>query len=163
MLSGSSSAESFSHGRISRTLSLAAQIIRRTAFVQMRVAVRDEMAAKGVNPVARRAHETFFFALVLAVDRAGVLGHVRRLEGFVVVENRRVKTAVIILVGLDEKTVRKHPPAVAQHQAEKIIRLVGAALQGLESRLQIAPPGRSKKSATRAAAENMSAAKFIFN
>jgi hypothetical protein len=102
----------------------------------MRVAVGNEMAAKGVNPVARRAHETGFFAMILAVDRAGVLGHVRRLESFVVVENRRVKAAVIILVGLDVKTVRKHPAAVAEQQAEKIIGLVALVFQQLKPRLQ---------------------------
>ena len=110
----------------------------------MRVAVGNEMAAKGVNPIARRAHEAGLLALVLAADRAGILGHVRGLEGLVVVKNGRIKTAMIIFVGLDVKTVRKHPAAVAEQQTEKIIRLAAPVSSTLKPRLQLRRQAEAK-------------------
>src|SRR5476649_1670247 len=104
----------------------------------MRVAVWDEMAAKGVNPVARRSHETgVFFTLIVTGDGMGVRSNVRRLEGGIVVEDRRVKSAVIIGIGLDEKTVRENLAAVAEQQAEKIIRLSAIVFERLKLRLQM--------------------------
>src|SRR5882724_11124996 len=103
----------------------------------MRVAAGNEMAAKGVNPVSWRPHETFVFTLIVAGDGAGVCGHVRRLEGGVVIEDSRIIAAVIIGVGLDKKTVRENAAAVAEQQIEKIIRLLAGVFERLKLRLQM--------------------------
>jgi hypothetical protein len=69
---------------------------------------------------------------------------VRRLEGFIVVENGRVITTVVIFVSLHEKTVGKHPAAVAKQQIEKIIRLAAFAFQQLKPHLQIGGKAETK-------------------
>ena len=84
-----------------------AQIIRRPAFIQMRVPVGNEMAVEGVNKIKRRTHETGFIAPVVAGDRAGILGHVRRFERCAIVENGWIITAVIIDVRLAVKGTRQ--------------------------------------------------------
>src|ERR1039457_7443733 len=90
------------------------------------------MAAKGVQPVARRPEETSLFAVVVAGDGAGVLSNVPCLEIGIVVKNCRIKSAVIIGVCLDEKAVGENAAAVAEEQAEKIVRLAAAVFQGSE-------------------------------
>jgi len=84
-------------------VSLPAQIFRRAAFVQMRVAIRDKIAAKGVNPIARRPHEVSLLALIVAGDGAGVLGHVQRFEIFVGCRRSSGNSPVIIGVGFGGK------------------------------------------------------------
>ena len=77
--------------------------------------------ARIVQPVARRPQEIPLSSLIMAGDGSGVFRHVRRLEIGIIVKNRRVKSAVIIGVGLDEKAVGEDAAAVAEQQAEKII------------------------------------------
>src|ERR1035438_9010379 len=86
----------------------------------MRMSVREKMAPKAVNPVSHRAEKTMLVAAVLTVDRAGIFRHVRGLESGVIIEHRGVIAAVIILVGLHVKTIRKHPATVAEHDVEEI-------------------------------------------
>src|SRR6266478_4370342 len=71
-----------------------------STLIQMRVNGGEKLAAERVNPIAWFAEEPDFVALIVAANRPAVLGHVRRLEGLAIVEDRWVKAAVEVGVGL---------------------------------------------------------------
>src|SRR5581483_4612145 len=74
-----------------------------------------------LDEVARFPHELSLLAGVLLFQRAGVRRHVGRLEGFLVVENRGIESAVEILVSLDEQMIGKEAPAVAQQERHETV------------------------------------------
>src|SRR5438045_3556992 len=97
----------------------------------------EELAAERIDPIARLAQETDFVALIVAADRAAVLGHVRGLEGLTVVKHGRVESTMKIGIGFDEKMVGENPPAVTEQDGQKIGGLSAVSLPILEPEIQM--------------------------
>src|ERR1051325_4621672 len=105
---------------------------------------RKELPAEGINAVARLSQKTSFIALILSGHCAGVFGHVRCFESFVVVEDSRIKPTVKVGVGLDKKMVGEQAPAIAQHSPQDAGVLRAVAWPRLEPRSQIRLQARAE-------------------
>ena len=91
-----------------------------SSIVQMRVGGRKELAAEGVDPVARFSQETGLVALVMSAHGARLFGHVRRLEGLAIVENGWVETTVEVSVRFGKKVAGKKFAPVTQGDRQNV-------------------------------------------
>jgi hypothetical protein len=95
-----------------------------------------EFAAESVNPIARFAEEPIFVTLIASRDGSGVFSHVGSFEGFSVIENSGVVTAMEISVGFDVEMIGKDSATVAEQRSQEIAGLRAVSFPRLKPHAQ---------------------------